>query len=94
MIILDLLFIVCSFCRLWGDNFFSKKTKKWSKNKENDNERAFNMYILDPIFKLFDAIMNFKVFISFCSWSKFNAAELCSSICVLLISKISQTFIC
>lgn len=46
--------------KLWGENFFNKKTKKWSKNKEADNERAFTMYILDPIFKLFDAIMNFK----------------------------------
>ncbi|MCL4143853.1 UNVERIFIED_CONTAM: hypothetical protein GTU68_064263 [Idotea baltica] len=46
--------------KLWGENFFNKKTKKWSKTKEMDNERAFNMYILDPIFKLFDAIMNFK----------------------------------
>jgi elongation factor 2 len=46
--------------KLWGENFFNKKTKKWSKVKDNDNERAFNMYVLDPIFKLFDAIMNFK----------------------------------
>merc|ERR1712002_669977 len=46
--------------KLWGENFFNKKTKKWSKSKDADNERAFNMYILDPIFKLFDAIMNFK----------------------------------
>merc|ERR1711909_34724 len=46
--------------KLWGENFFNKKTKKWSKSKDVDNERAFNMYILDPIFRLFDAIMNFK----------------------------------
>ena len=46
--------------RLWGENFFNKTTKKWSKVKDNDNDRAFNIYILDPIFKLFDAIMNFK----------------------------------
>jgi len=46
--------------KLWGENFFNKKTKKWAKAKDEDNERAFNMYILDPIFKLFDAIMNFK----------------------------------
>lgn len=49
------------FFRLWGENFFNKKTKKWSTSKTTDNERAFNTYILDPIFKLFDAIMNFKV---------------------------------
>jgi len=46
--------------KLWGENFFNKTTKKWSKTKDNDNERAFNTYVLDPIFKLFDAIMNFK----------------------------------
>merc|ERR1711909_91597 len=46
--------------KLWGENFFNKKTKKWAKSKDVDNERAFNMYILDPIFRLFDAIMNFK----------------------------------
>jgi len=46
--------------KLWGENFFNKKTRKWAKNKDADNERAFNMYILDPIFRLFDAIMNFK----------------------------------
>jgi len=46
--------------KLWGENFFNKKTKKWSKAKDDDNERAFNTYVLDPIFKMFDAIMNFK----------------------------------
>merc|ERR1712215_59599 len=46
--------------KLWGENFFNKKTKKWAKTKDDQNERAFNMYILDPIFRLFDAIMNFK----------------------------------
>merc|ERR1712055_913465 len=46
--------------KLWGESFFNPKTKKWSKSKDNDNERAFNTYVLDPIFKLFDAIMNFK----------------------------------
>lgn len=46
--------------KLWGENFFNKKTKKWATAKSTDNERAFNTYILDPIFKLFDAIMNFK----------------------------------
>merc|ERR1712168_584081 len=46
--------------KLWGENFFNKKTKKWAKTKDQDNERAFIMYILDPIFRLFDCIMNFK----------------------------------
>lgn len=46
--------------RLWGENFFNPKTKKWSKQKEDDNKRSFCMYILDPIYKIFDTIMNYK----------------------------------
>ncbi|KAA8916023.1 hypothetical protein TRICI_001838 [Trichomonascus ciferrii] len=50
--------------RLWGDSFFNPKTKKWTnKAKDADGkplERAFNMFILDPIYKIFDSIMNFK----------------------------------
>lgn len=46
--------------RLWGDSFFNPATKKWSKTKDNDNKRSFNMYVLDPIYKVFDAIMNYK----------------------------------
>jgi len=46
--------------KLWGENFFNPKTKKWSKSKAEDNKRSFCMYILDPIYKVFDAIMNFK----------------------------------
>jgi len=46
--------------KLWGENFFNSKTKKWQKEKAEDNKRSFNMYILDPIYMVFDAIMNFK----------------------------------
>ncbi|KAJ3102950.1 Elongation factor 2 [Phlyctochytrium planicorne] len=50
--------------RLWGDNFFNPATKKWTtKQTDADGkqlERAFNMFVLDPIFKIFDAIMNYK----------------------------------
>jgi len=46
--------------KLWGENFFNPKTKKWSKNKDEDNKRSFCMYVLDPIYMVFDAIMNFK----------------------------------
>jgi elongation factor 2 len=50
--------------KLWGDNYFNPTTKKWtSKGTDTDGktlERAFNMFVLDPIFKIFDAIMNFK----------------------------------
>ncbi|KAJ6257031.1 hypothetical protein Dda_7915 [Drechslerella dactyloides] len=47
--------------RLWGDNFFNPKTKKWTKNSTdadgNQLDRAFNMFVLDPVFKMFDCIM-------------------------------------
>jgi len=46
--------------KLWGENYFNAKTKKWSKEKSEDNKRSFCMYILDPIYMVFDAIMNFK----------------------------------
>ena len=50
--------------KLWGDNFFNPATKKWT-TKSTDAEgkpleRAFNMFVLDPIFRVFDAVMNFK----------------------------------
>jgi len=46
--------------RLWGDSFFNPTTKKWAKTKDADNKRSFNMYVLDPIYKVFDAVMNYK----------------------------------
>ncbi|PLW14751.1 hypothetical protein PCANC_01726 [Puccinia coronata f. sp. avenae] len=50
--------------RLWGDNYFNPKTKKWVKTAMdadgNPLERAFNMFVLEPIFKIFDSVMNFK----------------------------------
>jgi elongation factor 2 len=46
-----------------GDNYFNPHTKKWT-NKGNHEgkelERAFNQFILDPIFRIFAAVMNFK----------------------------------
>jgi len=46
--------------KLWGENFFNAKKKSWSKSKDADNKRSFVMYVLDPIYMVFDAIMNFK----------------------------------
>ncbi|KAI9570380.1 P-loop containing nucleoside triphosphate hydrolase protein [Boletus coccyginus] len=50
--------------KLWGDNFFNPATRKWStKSADADGkplERAFNMFVLDPIFKIFDAVMKHK----------------------------------
>ncbi|EDW00586.1 eukaryotic translation elongation factor 2 [Drosophila grimshawi] len=46
--------------RLWGSNFFNTKTRKWQKQLDADSKRSFCLYILDPIYKVFDAIMNYK----------------------------------
>lgn len=50
--------------RLWGDNYFNPATKKWSTKGTTDDgkslDRAFNLFVLDPIFKIFDIVMNFK----------------------------------
>jgi len=47
--------------RLWGENFYNPQAKKWSKKYEGEGyQRAFCMFVLDPIFKIFDAIMNFR----------------------------------
>ncbi|PIA19386.1 elongation factor 2 [Coemansia reversa NRRL 1564] len=48
--------------KLWGDNFFNAKTKKWSSKSTDplngNNDRGFNMFALEPIYKIFDATMN------------------------------------
>ncbi|CAI7564477.1 Translation elongation factor EF-2 subunit [Penicillium manginii] len=50
--------------RLWGDNYFNPKTKKWTNKSEGADgkplERAFNQFILDPIFKIFAAVNHNK----------------------------------
>lgn len=50
--------------RLWGDNFFDAKAKTWKKNSNGTDgttlKRAFCQFILDPIYQLFDAVMNEK----------------------------------
>ncbi|KAJ1985477.1 translation elongation factor 2 [Dimargaris cristalligena] len=50
--------------KLWGENYFNPTTRKWTSKSTDANgkplERAFCMFVLDPIFKLFDSIMNFK----------------------------------
>jgi len=47
--------------KLWGDNFYDPKSKKWKKISVADDgtplRRAFVQFILDPIYKLFDSIM-------------------------------------
>jgi len=46
--------------RLWGDQFYNPKEKKWNKSGGEGYVRGFNQFVLDPIYKVFDAIMNFK----------------------------------
>ncbi|XP_061538811.1 elongation factor 2-like [Phycodurus eques] len=50
--------------KLWGDRYFDPATGKFSKSavtaKGSKLPRSFVHLILDPIFKVFDAIMNFK----------------------------------
>jgi elongation factor 2 len=46
--------------RLWGDNFYSPSEKKWSSTGGEGYVRGFCQFVLDPIFKVFKAIMNFK----------------------------------
>merc|ERR1712168_909489 len=46
--------------KLWGESFFNPTTRKWSKHKDEADKRSFNIYVLDPIFKVFDAIMGYK----------------------------------
>ena len=46
--------------KLWGESFFDPKKNTWCKEKTANNTRSFCMYVLDPIYMVFDAIMNFK----------------------------------
>jgi elongation factor 2 len=48
--------------KLWGDWFFHPTEKKWKKSSQAGGQfpRAFCQLIMDPICKLFDAIMNDK----------------------------------
>lgn len=45
---------------LWGERFFNPKTKKWSGAAGEDSKRGFNQFVLDPIYKVFDVVMNVK----------------------------------
>jgi elongation factor 2 len=50
--------------RLWGDNWYDPESKKWKSKNTSDSgkplKRAFCQFVLDPIYKLFDAVMNSK----------------------------------
>ena len=38
--------------RLWGDQFYDPKERKWSKTETAGSVRGFCQFILDPIFKV------------------------------------------
>jgi len=47
--------------KLWGDWFFDAAGKKWVKNSQDGKlQRAFNQFIMDPIIKMCDAVINEK----------------------------------
>ncbi|CAN0108151.1 unnamed protein product, partial [Ectocarpus sp. 12 AP-2014] len=47
--------------KLWGDWYFDAAGKKWKRNSDNGKlERAFCQWIMSPICKMFDAIMDDK----------------------------------
>lgn len=48
--------------KLWGDWYFDAENKKWTSKNNNEGtlKRAFCQFIMDPIVKMFDAIMNDK----------------------------------
>jgi elongation factor 2 len=45
---------------LWGDRFFNSKTKKWSSSQDEGSKRGFVQFVLEPIFKVFEVVMQVK----------------------------------
>ncbi|KAG0226434.1 P-loop containing nucleoside triphosphate hydrolase protein [Mortierella sp. GBAus27b] len=48
--------------RLWGDYYFNPTLKKWTRKKVDANGeplgRGFNMFVLEPIYRVFDVVFN------------------------------------
>jgi len=45
---------------LWGNRFFYAKERKWKNQAGDGGVRGFCMFVLDPIYKMFNSIMEFK----------------------------------
>jgi len=45
---------------LWGERYFNAETKKWQNQSDGKTKRGFCQFVLDPIFKVFDCVMNVK----------------------------------
>lgn len=39
--------------RLWGSNFYNPEERKWSKTPGNGYQRGFNLFVWEPIVKVF-----------------------------------------
>ena len=37
---------------LWGDRFYDQKTLKWSDQPTENSKRGFNLFVLEPIYKV------------------------------------------
>nr|AYV89260.1 elongation factor 2 [Tetranychus evansi] len=46
--------------KFWGENFYNPQTRKWSTKQDVGFGRGFCNFVLDPIYKVFKAIMDFK----------------------------------
>ena len=48
--------------RLWGDNFFDPKTRKWTKKNTGSEtcKRGFVQFVYDPVKTVIEACMNEK----------------------------------
>ena len=44
--------------RFWGDHFYDPKTNKWSNAKTETNKRGFCMFVLEPIYKVFETLLD------------------------------------
>jgi elongation factor 2 len=45
---------------LWGERYFNAKEKKWQNQSDGSTKRGFCQFVLDPIYKVFDCVMNVK----------------------------------
>ena len=46
--------------RLWGDNFYNPVERKWTKQPSEGSIRGFNMFVLDPIYKVSTALLTIQ----------------------------------
>eukprot|EP01029_Cantina_marsupialis_P022534 TRINITY_DN550139_c0_g1_i1.p1 TRINITY_DN550139_c0_g1~~TRINITY_DN550139_c0_g1_i1.p1 ORF type:complete len:869 (-),score=200.51 TRINITY_DN550139_c0_g1_i1:100-2706(-) len=46
--------------RLWGEKFYDAKSKKWVSKNKGGYTRGFCKFIMEPMYQLFDIIMNDK----------------------------------